>query len=78
MMNTLSTLCAVYAMANLPENIAIPLLMLVPFFVGFAALTFEQELLTKMQFFSILASYLGVLLITNPELFQEEARVRML
>jgi drug/metabolite transporter (DMT)-like permease len=31
-----------------------------------------------VQLFSILASYLGVLLITNPELFREEARIRML
>lgn len=65
-------------MALLPERVAIALLMLMPFFVGLAALTFEQELLTKMQLFSIMASYLGVLLITNPELFQEEERVKIL
>jgi hypothetical protein len=35
-------------MANLPENVAIAILMLLPFFVGLAALAFEQELLTKL------------------------------
>lgn len=56
-------------MQNLPENVAIALLMLMPFFVGIAALTFEQELLSKAQLISILASYIGVLMISNPELF---------
>lgn len=78
MMSILSFLCAIYTMANLPENLAIALLMLMPFFVGLAALTFEQELLSKTQLFSIVASYLGVLLITNPELFEKENRLHLL
>lgn len=78
MMSILSFLCTIYTMANLPENIAIALLMLMPFFVGLSALTFEQELLSKTQLFSILASYVGVLLISNPELFQQEARLKYL
>ena len=78
MMSVLSMFCTIYTMANLPENVAIALLMLMPFFVGLAALTFEQELLSKMQLFSIMASYLGVLLITNPEIFQKENRAHLL
>ena len=69
MMSILSFLCTIYSMQNLPENVAIALLMLMPFFVGIAALTFEQELLSKAQLISILASYIGVLMISNPELF---------
>lgn len=65
-------------MANLPENVAIALLMLMPFFVGLAALTFEQELLSKMQLFSIMLSYVGVLLITNPWLFIKENRMHFM
>ena len=61
-------------MATLPENVAIALLMLMPFFVGMSALTFQQELLTKTQFLSIMGSYLGIILITNPELFDEHSR----
>jgi drug/metabolite transporter (DMT)-like permease len=43
MMSVLNFLCTVYTMANLPENIAIALLMLMPFFIGLAAFTFEHS-----------------------------------
>ena len=76
MMNILSFLCSIYTMANLPENVAIAILMLLPFFVGLAALAFEQELLTKLQLTSMLASYMGVLLISNPELLNSEMRAK--
>ena len=41
MMSILSFLCTIYTMTNLPENVAIALLMLMPSFVGLSALTFE-------------------------------------
>ena len=40
MMSTLSFLCTIYTIDNLQENVAIALLMLMPFFVGLAAFTF--------------------------------------
>ena len=78
MMSTLQTLCAIYTLNNLQENVAIALLMLMPFFVGLAAFTFEQEILTNLQLVCIAASYTGVLLVTNPEIFQKENHMQMM
>lgn len=64
--------CQLYAMANLPENVFLALLMLLPFFVAMAALTFDQEKLTSLQILSISAAYFGILLLTNPEIFMKE------
>jgi hypothetical protein len=41
--------------------------MLFPFFVGIAAFTYEQELMTKVQALCIAGCYVGVITITFPE-----------
>ena len=43
MMSFFSYCCMLYSMLNLPENVAIALLMLQPFFVGLAAYTYQLE-----------------------------------
>ena len=48
MMSIFAYTCQLYAMAQLPENVFLALIMLLPFFVGLAALTFDQEKLTMM------------------------------
>jgi hypothetical protein len=40
--------------------------MLFPFFVGIAAFTYEQELMTKVQVLCIAGCYVGVIAITCP------------
>ena len=44
-----------------------PLLMLFPFFVGIAAFTYEQELMSKVQALCIAGCYVGVITIIFPE-----------
>ena len=56
----------IYCMVNLPEKVVIALLALLPFFVAIFTLTFETEMLTRMQLVSLIACYLGLLLVTNP------------
>lgn len=78
MMSILSYVCMLYSMDNLPENVFLALIMLLPFFVGLAALTMEAELLTKMQLACVGTSYVGILLLTNPQTFTTKNREKLL
>lgn len=77
MMSILGYVCMLYTMDNLPENVFLAILMLLPFFVGAAALTMEAELLTKMQLACVGTSYVGILLLTNPQAFIKENRAKL-
>ena len=70
---TLNLTCMTY----LAENVFLSLIMLLPFFVGLAALTLENELLKIQQLIYISLSYFGILLLTNPETFTQENRARI-
>ena len=65
-MAVLSYACVAYSMSQLPQAVAMALLMLFPFFVGIAAFTYEQELMSKVQVLSVAGCYLGVLAVTTP------------
>jgi len=73
-MSIIAYTCGLYTMDNLPENVFLVLLMLLPFFVGMAALTLHDEMLTKTQLVCILVAYIGICLLTNPEVFTYQNR----
>lgn len=70
MMAIFSYTFSMYSLSLLPQNIAIPIILLLPFFIGaIAACTYPEETVAFTQYFWIALSYLGVILITNPLLF---------
>jgi drug/metabolite transporter (DMT)-like permease len=65
MMAILSYAAAMVALSHLPSSVSLPLIMLLPFFVGVAAFTYEDELMSKVQVLSLSGCYLGVILMTS-------------
>jgi drug/metabolite transporter (DMT)-like permease len=61
-------------MFHLPENVAIALLMLQPFFIGLAAYTYELEKIGTLQILLTITAYFSIILITNPFLLDLNMR----
>ena len=44
--------------------------MLMPIVLVFVAFTYEEEMFSKTQILCVMAGYVGVLMITNPWMFE--------
>lgn len=71
MMALISYSFSVYSLSQLPSDLAVPFLMLLPYIIGtIAFFTLESERMTAIQFVCISVVYVGTLMLTNPAIFK--------
>lgn len=73
MMSLIGYVTCLYSIAQMPYNIVVPILLLLPFMIGVVAAiqSYEDEMLTLRQFILSFISYLSVVIFVNPSVMQK-------
>jgi len=73
MMSIISFALGVYSLLNLPHEISLPLIMLLPFIVALLSFLFmREEAISLKQLVLLIGCYVGVMMFSHPHLVDQK------